>query len=100
MDVTDAASVVAGLARLPPTPCNNADVGHGGATEPRRKGQRAAPYQAGCRHGLGHNGTGAFEPNMQDEVRHATQLNGSLLNRGLITRNECETVLQFACDLL
>jgi hypothetical protein len=92
---TDAASVAAGLTRLPPTPCNNADVGHGGATKPRRKVHRAAPYQAGCRHGLG-RGTQAFDPNTKDEVR---QLNGSLLNCGLVTRNECETFLQFACDL-
>ena len=69
-------------------------------TKPRRNDHRAAPYQAGCRHGLRRNGTGAFEPNMQDEVRHASQLNGSFLIRGLITRNEREVVLQFACDLL
>jgi hypothetical protein len=37
---------------------------------------------------------------MQGEMRHAAQLNAGLLNRAVITRNDCEAALQFACDLL
>ena len=100
MGVADDASVAAASARIPPTSCNNADVGHAGATERRRKGGRAGAYEAGCRHGVGCNGSEGFEPSMQGEMRHAAQLNAGLLNRAVITRNECAAALQFACDLL